>query len=84
MSDRMVVDEWREAHREIFLEVPEILKEISCSVDSEAVVVGRLKRMDTIIGKLRCPGLNMKLNEMCDIVGVALSQAMLRRCKRFP
>lgn len=25
--------------------------------------------MDTIVGKLRLPGLNMKLNEMCDIVG---------------
>ena len=66
---RSVVDEWREAHKEVFLEAPETLKDISYSIDSRAVVVGRLKRMDTIVGKLRRPGLNMKLNEMCDIVG---------------
>ena len=66
---RSVVDEWREAHKEVFLEAPETLKDISYSIDSQAVVVGRLKRMDTIVGKLRRPGLNMKLNEMCDIVG---------------
>ena len=66
---RLVVDEWREAHKEIFLEVPETLKGIAYAIDSEAVVVSRLKRMDTIIGKLRRSGLNMKLNEMCDIVG---------------
>lgn len=66
---RLVVDEWREAHKEIFLEVPAILKGISYAVDPESFVVGRLKRIDTIIGKLRRPGLNMKLNEMCDIVG---------------
>ena len=66
---RLVVDEWREAHKEVFLKVPEILKNISYAIDPGAVVVGRLKRMDTIVGKLRRPGLNMKLNEMCDIVG---------------
>ncbi len=64
-----VVDQWREAHRELIASVPDALKEIAFKVDQEAVVVGRIKRIDTIIGKLRRPGLNMKLNEMCDIVG---------------
>lgn len=49
---RSVVDEWREAHKEVFLEAPETLKDISYSIDSRAVVVGRLKRTDTIVGKL--------------------------------
>lgn len=49
---RLVVDEWREAHKEVFLEAPEPLKDISYSIDSWAVVVGRLKRTDTIVGKL--------------------------------
>lgn len=49
---RSVVDEWREAHKEAFLEAPESLKDISYSIDSRAVVVGRLKRTDTIVGKL--------------------------------
>lgn len=48
---RSVVDEWREAHKEAFLEAPESLKDISYSIDSRAVV-GRLKRTDTIVGKL--------------------------------
>lgn len=66
---RSVVGEWREAHKEVFLEVPETLKDISYSIDSRAVVVVGLKRMDTIVGKLRRLGLNIKFNEMCDIVG---------------
>ena len=40
---RLVVDEWREAHKEVFLKVPEILNNISYAIDPGAVVVGRLK-----------------------------------------
>ena len=40
------------SHKEVFLEAPEPLKDISYSIDSRAVVVGRLKRTDTIVGKL--------------------------------
>lgn len=47
-----IVDEWSESHKEVFLEAPEPLKDISYSIDSRAVVVGRLKRTDTIVGKL--------------------------------
>lgn len=80
---RQVVDEWREAHKEIFLAVPEVLKDISYAIDSKAVVVSRLKRMDTIVGKLRRPGLNMKLNEMCDIVGCRVIASDIEAVKQI-
>ena len=64
-----VVNQWREAHRELFCTIPTELKAIAYAVDPDAIVVARIKRIDTIVGKLRRPGLNMKLNEMFDIVG---------------
>lgn len=49
---RLVVDEWREAHKEVFLEAPEPLKDISYSIDSRAVVVGSLKERTPLLESL--------------------------------
>ena len=78
-----VVNQWREAHRELFCTIPAELKEIAHTVDPNAVVVARIKRIDTIIGKLRCPGLNMKLNEMFDIVGCRIITEDIRSAQQI-
>ena len=64
-----IADAWRESHREVLSFVQDELKNFAQAVDPTSVVVGRVKRMDTILGKLRRPGMRMKLNEMYDIVG---------------
>lgn len=79
----LVVNQWREAHQELIAAVPAELKEIAFKVDPEAVVVGRIKRIDTIVGKLRRPGLNMKLNEMCDIAGCRVIVDDIRSARRI-
>ena len=39
--------------------------------------------MDTIVGKLRRPGLNMKLNEMCDIAGCRVIASDIEAVKQI-
>ena len=68
-----VADSWRAAHKEVIEEMEALLRSVAdgCveSLSGEILIVSRLKRMDTIVGKLRRPGLNLKLNEMNDIAG---------------
>lgn len=55
--------------RRFFSKSPQFLKTFHMLLIQSLLLLAGLKRIDTIIGKLRRPGLNMKLNEMCDIVG---------------
>lgn len=68
-----VADLWRAAHKEVIEEMETLLRSVAdgCgeSLSGEVLIVSRLKRMDTIVGKLRRPGLSLKLNEMNDIAG---------------
>lgn len=68
-----VADLWRAAHKEVIEEMGTLLRSVAdgCgeSLSGEILIVSRLKRMDTIVGKLRRPGLSLKLNEMNDIAG---------------
>lgn len=64
-----IVSDWREAHQEILDFYHDLLKTTALSLDSDALCVSRLKRYDTIIGKLKRPGLHMNLNQMHDIAG---------------
>ena len=60
---------WREAHQEVLNAIHEVVKEVATDIDPDALCVSRLKRYDTIIGKLNRPQLHMNLNQMCDIAG---------------
>ena len=68
-----VADLWRAGHKEVIEEMETLLRSVAdgCgeSLSGEILIVSRLKRMDTIVGKLRRPGLSLKLNEMNDIAG---------------
>ena len=68
-----VGDEWRAAHKEVLSEMERLLEDVARDLGDDladgALIVSRLKRIDTIEGKLRRPGLSMKLNEMNDIAG---------------
>ena len=69
---RSVTEQWRAAHKEVLEEMEGMLWDMVPQVidpTHDAIIVSRLKRLDTIIGKLRRPGLAMKLNEMNDIAG---------------
>ncbi len=63
---------WREAHLAPFQTMLELLESIACNAGSDFVLFGRLKRIDTIEGKLRRPGSTHKLNTMDDIAGCRL------------
>lgn len=63
-----VVSAWREIHQEPLNRVFEELRGIVSAIP-QALVTSRLKRTDTIVGKLRRPYANFKLNQMCDIIG---------------
>ena len=69
---RSVTEQWRSAHKEVLEEMEGMLWDVVPQVidpTHDAIIVSRLKRLDTIIGKLRRPTLAMKLNEMNDIAG---------------
>lgn len=68
-----IADEWRSAHREPLEEMESLAKAAVQVVMGKngggAFVASRIKRLESIIGKLRRPNLRMKLNEMNDIAG---------------
>lgn len=67
-----VAELWRSCHSEPLEEMSELLKSVlaeSGDAGRGASIVSRLKRMDTIVGKLCRPGLDMRLNTMNDIAG---------------
>lgn len=66
-----LVGYWRTAHIEPLQRTLEML-ECVCEQDPSTMLVGRLKRIDTIIGKLKRPGQNFKLNTLQDIAGCRL------------
>lgn len=69
---RGVADRWRAAHREPLEDMERIIHVVLDDLVKEAptpLVASRIKRLESIIGKLRRAGLRMKLNEMNDIAG---------------
>lgn len=69
---RSVADKWRSAHREPLEEMERIVRDAARELFGEVdgvFIASRIKRLDSIIGKLRRPGLSVKLNEMNDIAG---------------
>lgn len=63
-----IVSVWRSIHQDPLDRVSDGLRRLTEDI-SGAFVVSRLKRTDTIIGKLRRPNNNFKLDKMCDIMG---------------
>lgn len=68
-----VADEWRLAHREPLEEMERISRDATLAALAEradtALVASRIKRLESIVERLRRSGLRMKLNEMNDIAG---------------
>lgn len=63
-----VVTYWRTAHDNPMRAMSDILEALAKERE-DVVVASRLKRIDTIIGKLKRPGCTHKLNSMNDIAG---------------
>lgn len=63
---------WREAHLVPFQAMLEALERAARNAGADFVLFGRIKRIDTIEGKLRRPGRTHKLNTMNDIAGCRL------------
>ena len=82
-----VADAWRAAHKEVLSEMESVLEEVVCDLNDRlsdgALIVSRLKRIDTIEGKLRRPGLSIKLNEMNDIAGCRVILSKLDEVRAF-
>lgn len=67
-----VAGEWRAAHREPLEDMERIIHDALDGLGVgtlDAFVASRIKRLESIVGKLRRAGLCMKLNEMNDIAG---------------
>lgn len=62
---------WREAHIEVIQKTTDAINLLGSDFDN-SIYVSRLKRIDTIIDKLRRPGNTHKLDTMCDIAGCRL------------
>lgn len=82
-----VADAWRAAHKEVLSEMEGLLEgvvhDLGSALPDGALIVSRLKRIDTIEGKLRRPNLNMKLNEMNDIAGCRVILSGLDEVRLF-
>lgn len=79
-----ILSSWRANHITALNEVTQALKEISKSVDKNAIVVSRLKRIPSIISKLR-KNPTMNLSRMQDIAGcraIAKNTKSVERIKR--
>lgn len=83
----VVADAWRAAHKEVLAEMEGLLEGVAENLGSAlpggALIVSRLKRIDTIEGKLRRPGLSIKLNEMNDIAGCRVILSELDEVYKF-
>lgn len=66
-----IVDAWRAAHGEPLEEMLGVTKEIAKNYPG-AFVAGRLKRVDTIVGKLKRPNFSYDLKTLDDIAGCRL------------
>lgn len=64
-----VLDDWKFCHREIMDSAVQRLFDCAMSIDPDAIVVGRIKRTDSIIAKLCRPGESYNLNQLGDIAG---------------
>ncbi|MBM6816838.1 RelA/SpoT domain-containing protein [Olsenella uli] len=82
-----IANAWRAAHKEVLSEMEGVLEGIARDLGGQlskgALVVSRLKRIDTIEGKLRRPGLSIKLNEMNDIAGCRVILSELAEVRAF-
>lgn len=82
-----IANAWRAAHKEVLSEMEGVLEGIARDLGGQlskgALVVSRLKRIDTIEGKLRRPGLSIKLNEMNDIAGRRVILSELAEVRAF-
>lgn len=66
-----IVGYWRAAHIEPLRKTLSMLEEV-CGQDETTILVSRLKRIDTIINKLRRPGYTFILTTLRDIAGCRL------------
>lgn len=68
-EEAAILEAWRQAHNRVMIDVKAELAQLVMEKCSSAVVVGRLKRADAIVAKLRRADVKHKLSMLQDIAG---------------
>lgn len=69
VEESAILEAWRQAHNRVMIDVKAELAQLVMEKCSSAVIVGRLKRADAIVAKLRRTDANHKLSMLQDIAG---------------
>lgn len=77
-EEAAILEAWRQAHNRVMIDVKAELAQLVMEKCSSAVVVGRLKRADAIVAKLRRADVKHKLSMLQDIAGCTLSLIPLK------